>query len=500
MKIIDLLTTQRSNIKTALTSGNQSISYKDLYKKVTEIADIISQVSDNIKNVGIFINNSINYVVAYFAICYLDKIIVPIDPKERGIGLVNNIEYCELSLIISDTKNLLWLKNGFNRFPFSVVVFNIDNFSFEKMGGVKEFSNIYEEVTDAALMLHTSGSLSLPKRVLLTNSNLISCTESIIKSLSLTADDITLVALPMFLASANTSQLLTHFYLGASIVIMDSVFTSKYFFYLVNKHKITNFTGVPYMMLSLLESEKLKIQDISSLRFICFGGAPTPKERIIAIMELFPKINFIHMYGQTEASTRITHLLPADSKTKAGSVGKPIPQVELRVIDSVGRDVGCNEVGEIIIKGPNVMRCYYKRSIETALTLIDGWLYTGDMGKMDEDGFLYIVGRKKNVIIRGGMNIYPEEIEEIILRHKVVKEVCVYGEYSERLGEVPIASIVLRDTEDLVTEDDLKLFCFHNLASNKIPERFEFISKLQKTASGKVVRNTKGGYKNEHKC
>jgi len=194
------------------------------------------------------------------------------------------------------------------------------------------------------------------------------------------------------------------------------------------------------------------------------------------------------MYGQTETSTRISHLLPKNSKIKIGSVGKPIPGVELKIVNDEGKEAQIEEIGEIIVKGSNIMKGYYKRNELTQQSIHDGWLFTGDMGKLDRDGFLYIVGRKKNVIIKGGMNIYPEEIEEIILLNPIVEEVCVYGESNELLGEVPIARVILKSNAVNIKEDDLKRYCFRNMTSFKIPDRFEFVTELPKTDSGKIIR------------
>lgn len=490
MQIKDLLIRQKDNDKKAIIYGSHSITYNDLYKKVTSVTAYIENESKEFRNIGIFIHNSINYVISYFSITFLDKVIVPINPREKKNELTSTIEYCELGLIITDSNNADLIRKYLKDCTFPVKVFNIDTMNFEKIERELELPISYQndDLKNVALLLHTSGSLSIPKRVMLTHENLISCVKSIIKSLELKTDDRTLIALPMFLASANTSQMLTHIYLGASIIIMDALFTPGYLLYMVEKHKVTNFTGVPYMVLLLIEYKKVKIYDISSLNFVCFGGAPTPEKKIEELINTFPEIKFIHMYGQTEASTRISHLLPSDSIRKVGSVGKPIPGVGLRIVDEHGIDVHAGEVGEVIVKGSNVMKGYYKRSEQTLQTIKDGWLYTGDMGKLDGEGFLYIVGRKKNIIIKGGMNIYPEEIEEVLLLHPYIKEACVFGESDEILGEIPIARVVLEEDAFDLSEDDIKKYCFKSLTSFKLPSRIVFVNKIIKTYSGKIKR------------
>ena len=502
MRIKELLERQKANTKIAAIYGQDSLSYMEMHNKAqTAMVKLLLKSSDS-HSIGIFIHNTINYIVAYFSISYADKVIVPINPRIKANELISTIEYCELRVIISDSVNIGLLRKCLNNYSYKIEILNIDKMSYECTGGniaIPISGN--DELSDVALMLHTSGSLSAPKRVMLTHKNLISCTESIIESLSLTRDDRTLIALPLFLASANTSQMLTHIYLGASIVMMDALFTAGYFFKLVEKHSVTNFTGVPFMMLQLIDNRNSKGYDISSMRFICFGGAPTPVEKIKLLTASFPDIDFIHMYGQTEASTRISHLLSDDSAGKPGSVGKPIPNVEWKVVDEEGKDVKKGEIGEVIIKGTNVMKGYYKRKEQTRETIKNGWLYTGDIGRLDEEDFMYIVGRKKSVIIKGGMNIYPEEIEEVLMQHPAVKEACVSGEKHELLGEVPIARLVLKDSLTYINVDEIISFCYKNLSSFKQPESIKLVGKLHKTDSGKIMR-IQGGLSDEceHKC
>lgn len=257
---------------------------------------------------------------------------------------------------------------------------------------------------------------------------------------------------------------------------------------MVERHKVTNFTGVPFMMFSIIENRNRKNYNISSLRFICFGGAPTPKGKIMELINEFPYIDFIHMYGQTETSTRISHLLPKDSKNKAGSIGKPIPGMEWRIVNPNGDDVPVGTEGEIIVNGKNVMKGYYRRDEETANVLKNGWLHTGDLAKFDKDGFAYITGRIKNKIIKGGMNIYPEEIEEYLILHPLVKESYVFGVDHPYYGEVLNAKIVLQRDCDVITEDELINFCCKGLPFYKVPDKIEVVTELPKTESGKLRR------------
>jgi long-chain acyl-CoA synthetase len=291
------------------------------------------------------------------------------------------------------------------------------------------------------------------------------------------------------MASAITSQMLSHLYLGATIVIMHDIFLPNTFFSIVEAAKITNFTGVPPMILLMFEHRKRIHHDMSSLRFIGCCGSKIDSKNAKDFILSFPCIGFIIMYGQTEASTRITHLLPEDSLRKLGSAGTPIPGVKVKIINKNGAPVAQGEVGEIIVQGNNVMKGYYKRIEETNRTLVENWLYTGDLAYYDEEGYIYIVGRKKNVIISGGINIYPEEIEEVLMFNPAVKEVCIEGKKHNILGEVPIAKIVLhKEHIGFISENDIINYCFENISKYKIPTEVHFVDELNKTENGKVKR------------
>ena len=496
MLLRDIIVSRKHLSKTAIRCGSADISYGELHRYALRCGAAINQYTHAGRNIGIFLPNSIQYVIAYFAITFAGKTIVPIHSQSKETELESVIKYCELGLIISNSHYMERLKTYLEGMKCTVSILNIDTVDFESIGeaAVGEDTLLHrqesciEDENATALLLHTSGTTSNPKRVMLSHKNLIENAKSIIESLELTEEDKTLISLPLCMASANTSQLLTHLYLGASIVIMNSVFLPSLFFKLVDVEKITNFTGVPSLMYTIVDFKNRNNYDISSLQLICFGGAKTPVEKIRKLLEGFPEIEFAHMYGQTEASTRITHLLPQDAFTRIGSVGKPIPGVQVRIVDEEGRDVSVGTEGEVIVKGDNVMSGYYNRPEETAKVLRQGWLHTGDLGFHDAEGYIYIVGRKRNVIISGGMNIYPEELEEILMTHEYVREVCVMGEENEEFGQVPVAKVVTEAGAGWIGQDELINFCAKKIAAYKVPHRIYFVKELPKTVTGKVKR------------
>lgn len=493
MLISDLLKRQASNNKIAIKYANNSITFCDWHNRASVVGDLINSITTS-NNIAIFLHNSINYALSYFSILYADKTIVPIDVNSKKTELLSILEYAEVSCIVSSEEYISTLKSFLSEYQYKIQILNINDSTVTAINQEKDYilcsdMNIQDKKSNkTAIMLHTSGTTSNPKRVMLTHDNLINNIESNISSLQLTKDDTVLIALPMYFGYCNTAQFLTHLYLGAKIIVLDKMFLPNLFFSVVQSERITNFTGVPSMLLMLLNYRYFKKYDYSSLKIICFGGGVMPTEKLKELIEKYPTIGFVHTYGQTECSPRLTALLPEDSLRKIGSVGRPIPNVEIKVVDENRDIIGYNEIGEIIAYGKNIMKGYYKNQKETDKILSDqGWIRTGDLGYWDEEGYLYLSGRKKNMIISGGINIYPEEIENVLLNHIDILEVCVVGEPHELLGEVPIAKIVLKPSCK-ISGAELLSFCDDNLTSYKVPKRFDICFELPKTYTGKIKR------------
>lgn len=492
MLISDLISRQKNNEKIAIKYGNESISYSVLYEKSKLLSYTILHQNRNTNNIAIFLPNSIDYAIAYFAIAFSKSVIVPVGVQSKPAEIISTINYCEIDLIVTSHAYRGLLHECFKDYNYSVSILFVEDNSIEKFNINKqsikksECSACNNDSDMTAIMLHTSGTTSNPKRVMLTHNNLICNVESNISSLNLSKNDITLISMPMYFGYCNTAQFLTHIYLGASIIILDGVFWPKRFFEIAQKERITNFTGVPSMLFMLLDYRHSDNYDISSLRYICFGGGNMPIDKLKALIAKFCTVGFVQTYGQTEAGPRLTALLPDDSVKKIGSVGKSIPNVDIKIFSNCDKELDSNEIGEIVAKGSNIMKGYYKQPEITKSVLKSGWLHTGDLGYLDEEGYLYLTGRKKNMMISGGINIYPEEIEEVLMGHIAVSECCVVAEAHSLLGEVPIAKIVLKEKN--YNEDDFKKYSQGYLSDYKIPIRFDFVDELPKTYNGKIRR------------
>lgn len=488
VRLEDLLNGQRDKDKTALTCNDKKITYGQWLEQSQKVSKILTEEGKYIsQNVGVFLPNSIHYAIAYFGILLSQKTIIPVYIKSVQAELESITQYCGINFFVTDSKNCDKVQAAIEKNKYEATIYCIDTETSISVSGsiVPEKA---ENGSDVAIMLHTSGTTSDPKRVMLTHEGLLSNVRSNISSLELTSEDKVLIWIPMMFGYCNTAQFLTHLYLGASMVIMNEIFLPKRFFQVVEQEKITNFTCVPTNLMIILNYKYYERYDISSLRYICFGGGKMPEEHLKMIQERFPDVGFVQTYGQTEASPRVTALLPQDSFRKLGSVGKPIPNVKVRIVDDNGNDVSTGQIGEIIVSGKNVMKGYYKREEITRETIVDGWLHTGDLGYFDEENYIYLAGRRKNMIISGGLNIYPEEIEEIISEYDNVKDVYVYGEPDVKMGELPVAKIVIESKDQEVDLESLKAHCAKKLADYKVPKKIIVVEELKKTYNGKIRR------------
>jgi long-chain acyl-CoA synthetase len=336
---------------------------------------------------------------------------------------------------------------------------------------------------DVALILYTSGTTGKPKGAMLTHKNLYSNAKDTGEYLRMNDEDRVITTLPMFHVFCLTVALNAPLLSGATLLIVPR-FSPKEIFELAKEYKATVFAGVPTMYNFLYQLPDANPEDLSTLRLCISGGASLP----VALLNNFEKkfnVRVSEGYGLSEASP-VTCFNPLDRPRKAGSIGTSILHVENKIVNELGEELAPGEVGELIVRGPNVMKGYYKMPEETAATIRDEWLYTGDLAKMDEDGYFYIVDRKKDIIIVGGYNVYPREVEEVLYNHPDVVEVAVLGVPDPNLGEAVKCYVVSKNPA--VTEEQLLEYCKEHLAKYKIPESITFLEELPKNTTGKILR------------
>lgn len=336
---------------------------------------------------------------------------------------------------------------------------------------------------DTAVILYTSGTTGKPKGAMLTHRNLYSNAADVADYLGYTENDRVIATLPMFHVFCLTVALNAPIVSGATILVMPR-FSPKEVFQVAAEQKATVFAGVPTMYNFLYQYPEGRVEDLQTLRLCVSGGASMP----VALLENFEKkfnVMVSEGYGLSEASP-VTCFNPLDRPRKAGSIGTNILNVENKVVNELGEEVPAGMVGELIVRGPNVMKGYYKMPEETAAAIRGGWLYTGDLARMDEEGYFYIVDRKKDLVIVGGYNVYPREVEEVLYAHEGVNEAIAIGVPDDNQGEVVQAFVVLKDQS--VTAEELIHYCSLHLAKYKVPAAIEFLDELPKNTTGKILR------------
>ncbi|WP_026692676.1 fatty acid--CoA ligase family protein [Peribacillus kribbensis] len=338
---------------------------------------------------------------------------------------------------------------------------------------------------DTAVILYTSGTTGKPKGAMLTHKNLYKNADDVGTYLKMNESDSVITALPMFHVFCLTVSLNAPLLQGATLLIMPK-FSPKEVFRLAAKYEATVFAGVPTMYNFLYQFPDGNSDDLKSLRLCISGGAAMPVSLLKEFEKKF-KVVVSEGYGLSEASP-VTCFNPLDRPRKPGSIGTNILNVENKVMNELGEEVPPGQVGELAVKGPNVMKGYYKMPEETAAVLKDGWLYTGDLARMDEEGYFYIVDRKKDLVIVGGYNVYPREVEEVLFAHPHIVEAAVIGVPDPNQGEA-VYAFVVSDSKD-VTGGDLTAYCREHLAKYKVPSAFEFLEELPKNTTGKILRRT----------
>ena len=340
---------------------------------------------------------------------------------------------------------------------------------------------------DIALLQYTGGTTGRSKGVMLTHANLLTNVTpigNVSEGLSQIPGERMFGSSPLFhiagIVNLNQSILIGATYIAVRRFQIDQTLE------LIRKHRPTIFSGVPTIYIALLNHPDLKDNDLESFRICASGTAPLPVEVVNGIKEK-TGAQVYEAFGMSE--TLISHRTPPGKNGKRGSVGVPLPSTNSKIVDieTGTTEMPIGEPGELLIKGPQVMKGYWKNEDETKRALRDGWMYTGDIATMDKDGYFYIVGRKKDMIIAGGYNIYPDEIEQVLYQHPAVAEVCVYGVPDSYRGETVKAAIVPRESGS-ISEEEIVNWCNERLARYKVPRLIEFRNEIPKSSVGKILR------------
>ncbi len=470
--------------KNFVIGPKETITFNELFIQSNNLAAHLNAFLGTGKNILLIAPNSNLFIIAYLAILKSGNVAVPLNPETEQSNLDYIQGLCQSKLVI--TTSYLSRK------------FKIDNVTMinevildEIVKGEQRTvpDSLLTKPDQLAEIIYTSGSTGEPKGVMISHRNLIANTSSIIEYLNLSEKDIMLVVLPFYYCY-GLSLLHTHLRIGGSIVLNNMFIMLGGVLNDLKRFKCTGFAGVPsHFQILLRKSESFKKTEFPDLKYVTQAGGKLHNAFITEFIGTFPDIRFNVMYGQTEATARLSWLPPEDLPEKIGSCGKGIPGVKLIVADEKGKPLEPGETGEILAYGDNIMQGYYKDPESTNKTLKNGWLCTGDLAKLDEDGYIFLTARKKEIIKVGGRRVSPKEIEGVIFTMPDVVDCNIEVVYDEILGETMKATVVVREsTQNKITPDTIKKYCAERLVAYKIPQIVEVNNQIQITATGKKLK------------
>ena len=491
---------------TAAVYYEQKITYQELYDKVVVLSEFLEkQKLPLATRIGIFFENSIDYIIAYFAITKAGHTIVPLDTslsaeklhvilEDSSIQtLFVHFKYQRLFKKLYELPNSLHLIISEKEFvlkdehityqTFAHIFGSVTKHSLEP-DTLTNWDDVKNSRHELAAMFYTSGSTGEAKGVMLSHRNLISNTIGTTEYLKLTEKDSLIIILPFYYIYGN-SLLLTHVAVGATLVIDNRFMYAETILDTMESEKVTGISGVPSNFLILLNKSTFTERKFPHLRYLTQAGGAMAPDITKRIMQAFPEKELYIMYGQTEASPRVTWLPPEKLQEKLGSIGIEVNGVSVELLDEQGNEVTQGEVGEIVVSGDSVMLGYWNQPEEEKSVLKNRKLYSGDLAKRDEDGYLFIVGRKKEIITSGGNRISVKEIEETLLSNPKIHEVAVFGVPDDIFGEAVKAVIVLREGER-ADEKEIQKYIRSLLQEYKVPRFIQFIDNLPKTLAGKL--------------
>ncbi|HOJ34534.1 MAG TPA: class I adenylate-forming enzyme family protein [Candidatus Hydrogenedentes bacterium] len=474
------------------------ISEDGIYSYV-QMAELSATVAENLARMGLqkgskvvlLMGNCMEFLFAFLGLGRIGAVAVPINPVLKRDEIVYILTDSDADALICVPEFSSQLEDFRAASPSlkHVIV------TGDAPGNAMSFKELMKPTTirshheahpqDDACLIYTSGTTGAPKGVMLTHSNYLWNARMLVRGVDVTEADRFFCVLPLFHVNAQVVSLLTPLMAGGSTVLMKK-FNPFAILPMIEEHKVTLLSAVPTIYNVMARIPRADQFDISSIRIFASGAAPLPEETFRLVQNVFHR-DLIMGYGLTEATCASAVANPLDP-VKWDSVGSPLPYTRIRLVDEKGVDVPDGETGEIIIAGPTVMKGYYKKPEATAATIRNGWLYTGDLGRFDEEGYLFIVGRVKDMIIRGGMNIYPQEVENVISRIPGVEECCVVGIEEPRWGQEVLALIKTTDGTSL-SEEEIIRTCRERLAAYKCPRHVRFLDSFPKTATGKIKKN-----------
>lgn len=478
----------------AVICHGRRVTYHDLDEQVTRFSHaLLEQGVRQGDKVLIFMPNVVEFVVSYFAIQRMGAIVVPVNAKFTLQEVEYVAQHAEAKAIIAHEAIFAAVQH--------IAVIPLKIKTGQQVAGWLQYETMIQSASahtiecqlnedDASTILYTSGTTGKPKGVLFSYRNILTVAQMIAVEMEVKPESRILLMIPL------THSAPLHLFLMAGVLVgstnvLTPTFTPDLLMDSIEQEKTTHFFGAPVAYLLTAQMPRLQSADLSSMKWWVYGGAPLSENEVRFIQQSFRTTNLTCVYGLTEAGPSGSLLFGKEHEEKAGSIGQRAPLgTEIRIVNDHGEDVPAGEVGEIVLFGEGNMLGYYRDEVATNAAFIGGWLKTGDLARMDEDGFIWIVDRKKDVIISGGVNIYPKEIEDCLLSFEGIFEAAVIGVPHPQWGETVKAVYSAKQDID---EDALKDFLEGRLAKYKLPRIFEKVEALPRNASGKILKQSLKG-------
>ncbi len=477
--------------KTFLFWENEEVSYGELLDIARKVASgLAAKGLEKDDKVCIWAYNRPEFVYMMFGCAFSGTVLVPINTQFKAEEAQFIIDNSEARVLVTQPEFLGMVEKIRPQCPKLEKVILLDGVEsgcvpFHEIMNPKETVDREIKEDDIAGIIYTSGTTGYPKGVLLTHANYLFNAWEITLAAKMSENDRFMCILPLFHVNGQVVTAYSPLFAGASMILLKG-FSPKEFLPRLEHYRATAFSGVPTVYAILNNLPDAEEYDLSRLRFCICGAAPMPVE-VFETFERKYKAFILEGYGLSEG-TCASSINPLDGARKIGSIGLPLEGQEIRIVDDEGNEMKTGQVGEIVIRGPNVMKGYFRNPEATEKTLVDGWLHTGDLGYKDEDGYFFIQGREKEMIIRGGENIYPKEIEEALYKHPDIMDAAVVGIPDKIWGEEVAAFIVPKEGKEM-KESEIMDYCKNKLANYKCPRMVFFWGELPKTATGKIQKN-----------
>jgi long-chain acyl-CoA synthetase len=476
----------RDGAAPAVRLGDTTLTYDELIDRSARLATLLLEHGlERGDRVGVMLPNVPEFPIAYYGVLWAGGIAVPMNVLLKRREIAFYLEDSGAKMLFAWHGFLNEARDGAAEAGTELIGVEPEAFA-ATLDGLQPTTEIVDtDAEDTAVILYTSGTTGKPKGAELSHRNLDENSEIISRTtLRIDAGDVVLGALPLFHTFGQTVAMNASMRVGAVLTLVPK-FDPGEALATIARDRVTHFYGVPTMYGALLHHPEREKYDASTLRLCKTGGASMPVEVLHGFEKAFDT-ELIEGYGLSETSPVASSGHPGQVR-KPGSIGTPIEKVEMRIVDEAGAEVPRGEVGEIVIRGHNIMKGYWNRPDATAEAIRDGWFHSGDLGREDEDGFFFVVDRKKDMIIRGGYNVYPREVEELLYEHPQIREAAVLGVPHPEWGEEVGAAVVLEPGEELAPEE-ISAWVRERIAAYKYPRVVWFLEELPKGPTGKIVK------------